>query len=119
MVGRAGKDGIVSNIKAFGLEQSLGEWAKHNCCHVSLGELKRRLDVGAESAEKLLTDPYETGPRKSRYRGVTWHVSRKAWMAQIRSGSKVVFLGYYDYDKDAARAYNAAAKELGKRVNEI
>ena len=47
----------------------------------------------------------------SGYKGVYWNNERKKWQAQISIKNKVVPLGRFDDIKDAARAYNEAAKE--------
>ena len=48
----------------------------------------------------------------SGFKGVSWHKRIKKWQAQINYNRKVVFLGYYYDPKDAARAYDAKAREL-------
>ncbi len=45
----------------------------------------------------------------SQYRGVTKYNNR--WMAQIQKNYKVIFLGRFKTEQDAARAYNEAAKK--------
>ena len=48
----------------------------------------------------------------SKYKGVCWHKSHKKWMAQIRLNNKLIYLGYFNDEKEAARAYNIKAQEL-------
>lgn len=43
----------------------------------------------------------------SGYKGVFWNQGK--WMTQIKVDGKVIYLGYYDDPKEAARAYNKAA----------
>lgn len=45
----------------------------------------------------------------SRYRGVCWHIHRKAWMASLQQrGKKTLFLGYFDDEHEAGMAAQAA-----------
>lgn len=47
-----------------------------------------------------------------RYKGVTWYKYNEIYQATIRSGDKTIHLGYFTDIKQAARAYDKAAKEL-------
>lgn len=54
---------------------------------------------------------------KSKYRGVYWNVARNAWQAQISAGpvagrQKVLYLGRYATETEAAHAYNLKASQL-------
>ena len=49
---------------------------------------------------------------KSPYKGVGWVSSHKLWRASIQKDKKQTILGYFKDDKDAAIAYDKAAKEL-------
>jgi hypothetical protein len=48
----------------------------------------------------------------SRYKGVSWDNLRGKWRAYIVRDSRQVWLGYFDNEADAARAYNDAAFEV-------
>ena len=48
----------------------------------------------------------------SRYKGVCWHTIGKKWSSYIGKHGKVKYLGLFMEEKDAAKAYNEAAKEL-------
>lgn len=48
----------------------------------------------------------------SKYRGVSWSTVRKAWVAQIQKDKKKIMLGDFASERDAAVAYNRAAKRL-------
>ena len=51
-------------------------------------------------------------PRASKYTGVYWYPRLGKWGVQIRDHYKHVWLGSYDNEEDAARAYNEAAIRL-------
>jgi hypothetical protein len=51
----------------------------------------------------------QTGTYTSQYKGVAWHKKNKRWCAQIGVNNKMISLGYYKDEKEAARAYNDAA----------
>jgi len=46
------------------------------------------------------------------YPGVSWNKATEKWLAQIRIDGKVKYLGYFTSEKDAAKAYRTACKEV-------
>jgi AP2 domain len=48
----------------------------------------------------------------SKYKGVYWQKNRNKWIAMIRIDRKGHYLGCYDDEKLAAKAYNEKAKEF-------
>ena len=51
-------------------------------------------------------------PKSSIYRGVTWEKYSERWRAQIGFNGVNHFLGDFNHEEDAARAYDNAAKRL-------
>jgi hypothetical protein len=49
---------------------------------------------------------------KSQFRGVSWYDDVAKWRADLRDGQKMLFLGTFTADTDAARAYGRVVLEL-------
>ena len=50
-------------------------------------------------------------PTSSPYKGVSWFAARSVWQAHIQVRRRRRWLGYFTSDVDAARAYDAAARQ--------
>ena len=54
----------------------------------------------------------QRGKCSSKYKGVTWLKRMGKWQARIVCNGKSIFIGYFDDQVSAGRAYDARAKEL-------
>jgi hypothetical protein len=50
--------------------------------------------------------------RTSKYKGVLWCIEHKKWRAVIMHNGRQIHIGYFDYEQDAAIAYDDYAAEL-------
>jgi hypothetical protein len=57
--------------------------------------------------------------RTSKYLGVSWHASKKAWWAKISVLGVRKDLGLFAEEISAARAYNVVAATCGRPLNFI
>jgi len=67
--------------------------------------------------ENQRNSTYKIPGATSIHKGVSWHTSGKKWRAQISFNRKRYWLGYYNTEIEAAKAYNTACliyhKEFG------
>ncbi len=47
----------------------------------------------------------------SRFKGVCWHKNKEKWLAQIWFNRKAMYIGYFNDEIQAAKAYDKAAKK--------
>ena len=55
----------------------------------------------------------------SKYKGVHWDKVRKKWVAKLKRNYKNVFIGRFDSEKEAARAYNIQARIIFREYAEL
>lgn len=53
----------------------------------------------------------------SRFFGVSWHKTKKAWWAKISLDGQKKILGFFENEIDAARAYDIEAAKHGRPLN--
>lgn len=54
----------------------------------------------------------QRGSYSSKYKGVTWLKSANRWQVRMTYDGRSMFIGYFDDETAAARAYDVRAKEL-------
>ena len=62
--------------------------------------------------ENMMNASKTKGNTSSLYKGVSWHKRDKKWKSQIMINGKNIYLGYFNNEIEAARAYNEKAIEL-------
>lgn len=79
--------------------------------HNKLDNRKSELRNGLKSLN--MRNKHAKGTKPTEFKGVTFYKSRNKWLAQIRVtlpvGRKTLFLGRFETDTEAAKAYNVAA----------
>jgi hypothetical protein len=100
--------------KIISMHRVILEAAPGQCCdHINHDGLDNR-----RSNLRLCTpaqNVYNSRPKRncvSQYKGVRWCVERKKWLAKIYLNEKEIFIGYFDYELDAAIAYDDWAIKL-------
>jgi len=71
----------------------------------------RPADKAQNAANARKSSATGGGPPSSRFKGVTWDKDRRLWRAEITAGGIGRNLGRFADEADAARAYDAAARE--------
>lgn len=61
-------------------------------------------------SENIMNTISKTG--YSKFKGVCWHKNRNKWVSVIRKDNKLINIGSFDKEEDAALAYNEKAIEL-------
>ena len=95
-------------------------------------EEKDEEETGTDGAREEGTEHGDTAfvnqasaplPRKvcgrSKFRGVTWRKQDKRWIAGIQIHHKCKYVGSFQTEKEAALAYNAAARRLGRPESQL
>ena len=72
---------------------------KYDNRHVNLRIVTQSINARNRMKRKVMS---------SQYKGVSWNKLQKKWRAQINPG-KVIYLGSFNKEEDAAIAYNEAA----------
>lgn len=76
--------------------------------HCGLDNRKQNIRICSKSQNHQNQRPRKLG--MSKYKGVVWH--KKKWQVQIGHRGKEIYLGRFDNEIEAAKAYDHKAKEL-------
>lgn len=71
-----------------------------------------RLATRSQNSANRVKSLYRNKPTYSKFKGVTWHKTKKKWIAQIICNKKKTELGAFTSELEAAKAYNLAASEF-------
>ncbi|MGG1598512.1 AP2 domain-containing protein [Paenibacillus naphthalenovorans] len=80
--------------------------------HKNRNGLDNRRSVNLRIVDHATNQHNQRSKGLSRYKGVNWRKDRGKWRAEIRKGKIRLFLGHFSDEVDAAKAYDAAAREL-------
>jgi len=92
-----------------------GRWPKEEIDHKNLNRSDNRIANLRESTISENARNKTLGKNnKSGYKGVSYVVSRKSWLAAIRVDKKTISLGWFKSAEEAAAAYCEACKKYHK-----
>lgn len=90
-----------------------GDWPKDQIDHINRIRNDNKWSNLRECTQAQNVRNTASGKKnKSGYKSVHWRAGAKKWMASITFKGELIKLGLFECRHDAARAYNAKAKEL-------
>lgn len=83
------------------------------CDHINHNGLdNRRANLRpATHSQNMCNRPKAKSNCWSRYKGVSFRTDQKQWVAEIQVNGKSIFLGYFNDEVEAAKAYDRAARK--------
>ncbi len=91
----------------------IGSWPNENIDHINHDKIDNRWsNIRAATKSQNNANKPSRPNSTSKYMGVCWYAKSKKWRAQIRKNNQKNYLGSYDCEIDAAKAYDQAAREI-------
>lgn len=88
-----------------------GAWPKHEIDHINGDRADNRLENLREATRREnMRNLRSVAGSTSKYIGVSWHKASKRWIAQVTVNGKGKYLGVFNCEIEAAKAYDAAAR---------
>lgn len=95
--------------ESINVEEELKEITKDNYLKEQIkDDINKRCQIVAQQMSN------KTG----KYKGVCWTAEKNKWKSELKRYHAIFFLGYYDSEIEAAKAYNDYATFLNKTYNE-
>jgi hypothetical protein len=99
---------VMMHREVMGVEDArYVDHANHN----GLDNRRSNLRI-ATWAENCWNKRKPIGRSSSRFKGVMWDKRRGTWHAMIGHNGRKIFIGYFDDEEEAAKAYDAKAKDV-------
>jgi hypothetical protein len=111
---RIGEKRIVLKMHRAVLKVPDGMFVDH-INHNGLDNRRANLRPATQAQNARNRRKVHGGNYHSKYRGLTWYKHQKQWAVRIMVNRQAKFIGYFDDERDAAKAYDTAAKKYHGR----